>query len=179
MPTPERFEKELDLILDFARTEYKILTIDDRAFQCGMMKTYLWLASLFTATFAALGSALLNKSTGFPFLTSGAPSLIFYFLGGISLLCALSVFCLGVEGLRGRIDITGPGQFKQWGIEAYHAPEEEPLAFRKGLVAFLDDAVSAYAAEVSRVGLRLRKMSWLLLASVAFAVLSLITFCLG
>lgn len=179
MNHPNIYDKDIDLLIDIARTEYKILMVDDRAFQGNMLKTYLWLSTVLIASFIALAHMLFDKNVAFPFLHQGHPWWAFYSTGGLALFFSFIVFCMGINGLRGR-NSKNFGDFKKLFLDmAAASSANDPLAFRTMLLRFLDNTVILQTEETNRTGLRLRKMSYLLLTSIFLGACSIILFAVG
>lgn len=176
MNSPNIYDKDIDLLVDIARTEYKILMVDDRSFQGSMLKTYLWLSTVVIASFIAIDHTLYNKDIAFPFLDQGHPWWAFYLAECLAILLSFIVFCMGINGLRGRNSKIF-GKFKSLFIDMSEASmANDPILFRTKLLKFLDDTVILQTEETNRTGLRLRKMSYLLLSSIFLEVCSVILF---
>lgn len=169
-------EKDLDLLLDVARTEYKICLIDDSTFQANHTKTYLWISTVMLAAFVAIAQSVYTYGIGIMFFRSQPlvwSGWVFMALGFFSALC---VFIIGVDSLRG----TGSAGMKDFKSLFNQMPspldEEKKILFRLTLLRFFDTAVNRQKEEINRIGLRLRKMSWLLLLSVGCACASALSF---
>lgn len=178
MPPENNFDADLSLLLDIARTEYKILFVDDRTYQGGLLKTYLWLSTVMIAAIIALGDAAMGK--GQILFIAGRCGWIFFICWGSSLALSLAVFGLGVDALRGRNGFLTFGNFKQlFEIAEEAARAEDRHSFRIDLLRFLEKTTAIQTAETSRTGLRLRKMSYMLLGSTLGGVLAVTAFTLG
>lgn len=175
----EHFDKDLSLLLDIARTEYKILLVDDRNHQVGMLKTYLWLSTVMAAAMVSAGNTLVRDG-GFLLLPAGRWGPLVSTFGGISLILALVVFALGIYTLRGRKDINVFGDFKHMhGVAQKAQQDNDPFAFRLSTLRFLDATISDQTKETSLTGRRLRKMSWMLLGSALCGALAVAAFVVG
>lgn len=178
MPPENNFDADLSLLLDIARTEYKTLMVDDRAYQSGLLKTYLWLSTVMIAAIIALGDAAMGK--GQVLFITGHCGWFFAICWGSSLFFSLAVFGLGVDTLRGRKNFLTFGNFKQLFENAEEAARaEDEHSFRIDLLRFLEKTAAIQTAETSRTGLRLRKMSYMLLGSTLGGVLAVAAFALG
>ena len=178
MSQESNFDNDLNLLLDIARTEYKTLFVDDRAHQFGLLKTYLWLSTVLIAAIAALGDAAIGKEQ--ILFVTGKCSWGFFICWGVSLTLSLAVFGLGVDSLRGRKNFLVFGNFKQlFEIAEDAGRAKDKHSFRIDLLRFLEKSTSTQTAETSRTGLRLRKMSYLLLGSALGGILAIEAFLLG
>lgn len=157
------YEKDLDLLLDIARTEYRMLSTDDERLQLGYMRTYLALAAFLSAGLPFIG---------FP-LTSGGPEVVPFLLWGASCLLAGSAFLYGVRLLRGDGAPLCFGKFQQMlGIVERASLAGDDRLFRYSLLRFLDRAVTERTELVNRRGEHLRRLSRLLSASALTAFLA-------
>lgn len=105
------YDRDLDVLLDIAKTEYQILSTHDEALQSGLVKTYLWISTVILATLLAVGHTMMQEKA-FLFLFSGHCGPMFYALWGASLIFAGIVFVYGIDALRGRKALSSIGTFK-------------------------------------------------------------------
>ena len=178
MSLETNFNNDLNLLLDVARAEYKILLVDDRAHQAGLLKTYLWLSTVLIAAIVALGDAAIGS--GQILFFTGKCSWGFFLCWGASLVLALVVFGLGVDSLRGRKNVLVFGDYKQLFEAAEGAARAgDKHSFRIDLLRFLDKTTAIQTRETSRTGLKLRSMSYLLLGAALGGILAVMAFLLA
>lgn len=173
------YDRDLDVLLDIAKTEYQILSTHDEALQSGLVKTYLWISTVILAALLAVGHTMMQERA-FLFLFSGHCGPMFYALWGASLIFAGIVFVYGIDALRGRKALSSIGNFKNMyeiGEQAFQKGNEQ--GFRSAALRFLDRAVTERNHIINRKGRHLRIMSWLLLSSSLSAVLSVVAFAWG
>lgn len=179
MPPENNFDADLNLLLDIARTEYKTLMVDDRSYQDGLLKTYLWLSTVMLAAIIAIGGSAIGEKK-ILFLSPGNCDRLFLVLWGGSLILSLAVFVLGIDTLRWRNHVKTFGNFREiFDIAKRAAEEGKKQDFKISLLRFLEETTTSQTAETSRRGLRLRKMSYMLLGSTLSGFLAVVAFALG
>lgn len=169
----EQYTKDLDLLIKLGYDEYKHISIDCLKVQFSHLRTYLWLASvIFGAQFVFFRHFFLYESVNIPIFLMVSNTLAFYVFSVLALFCSLAVFCLGIYAMCGKEATPWPLDLLELSREAYKDIEEHKL--RSVIIRQLHNAIVSQLKAVDRLGSFLRKMSWGLLASIAFSVFAIL-----
>lgn len=174
----ERYVKDLETVLDLAKNEFRTESLDVPNHQTGLLKTYLWLSTVLLAGEIGITNTLLEGKTVIPWIVAGAASPAFYVYAFIAISFAFAVFCLGIDGLRARVDVPAVKSFTQLADFA-DTDGNNKCILQKQLIKFFNQSLTDQIAENNRIGLLLRKMSRLLLASTGCFVFTVWLFVVG
>ena len=169
------YVKHLDKLLDFSWDEYKQVTFERHRIQHAILRNYLWLA---TAIFSAecVGFSQIFDGVVWFGLPLNANS-VFNVFAFLSVACAFVTMALGINTMRGR-DVAMP--YYGWNavhfsVEAWKEAngELDKPTVHLELLKHLDKAISHNRESTMRKALRLRCMSFGLLASLGFGLCAL------
>ena len=174
-PTPEeiRFEKDVDLMLDIARAEYKARTIDDAVRQDALARTYLWLSTAILAAIGAGTGSIIETGKLLGFFIDDS-SCTFHTLWFFSFLCAFFVLLMGIHSLHGKgMDVVG--NFRDRFEKAQMACAKHNFYHtRLSILNLMDETITDRIKETTRRGKILQKMSSLLLLASGSGIMAVI-----
>ncbi|MDY0258478.1 MAG: hypothetical protein RBR41_02280 [Desulfovibrio sp.] len=186
-PTPEaqkiafntKYSTTLDAVLRSALDDYNQTTYTIKRFQHSTIKSYLWIATVvFAAELAFFADIASTKQLiAFIDLTVDVQSKVFKFFSCLSLILSLVVFLLGVDTMRGRGKGVGPTVFpwtKIGDLAFDDCDEFYTDSCRITLIRDIQEAITQHVAESNSIGVKLRCMSWGVLASVGTALVTLL-----
>lgn len=163
LPEPE-VVKNLDVILETARQEYRLFIQDRWTTQNSKLYTYLWLSVTILTAGASLFSLMWPKA-------HDAPALILLAVAGA---CSFAAFLIAVDTLRGRAN-TGrmlPGDYEKIMDLAY----TDSVRLREEIISVLVGSVNVFIPATHFIGLRMRLLSRLNTAGAAATCASCILF---
>lgn len=175
-----RYRDDLKFLVDKAHAEY--MTYESYTFpnQHGLIKTYLWIASvLFTAEMTLFFKLTENNyalvETFYQNQNPVPPTPFFYFYFA-SLCCAIGTFLFAIDTLRGREEKIIP--FKNYEQDQLKAFEENyengKTKLYDELIRGLEEALIQRTQICTSTGLKLRKMSKLLACGVINCIISIL-----
>lgn len=139
--------KNLDVILETARQEYKVFIQDRWATQNAKLYTYLWLSVTILTAVISLFNLMWPR-------VHNIPGLFLLALAGV---CSFSSFILAIDAMRGRA-MTGrmlPSDYDKIFDLAY----TDSALLRKEIISVLVGSVLAAIPERNSIGLRMRVLS--------------------
>lgn len=176
------YGKALENILRAAQEDYKQITYERRARQQFILRTYLWLSTLILGVQIPIFSHVKISSVGFkvvPWDIQITP--FFYFWAAVAIFASLASFVLGVDTMRGRGETLVPYQpYKKLLDLAYKSASNTPEnsssdkeAWCIEMIKSLTAAINNERLQASKVGKKLRGISYAILISVLFTMLAL------
>ena len=175
-----RYREDLKFLADKAHAEYMLFESYTLPNQNGLIKTYLWIASvLFTVEMTLLLKLTENNyallKTFYQNQNLYPPTLFYYFYFA-SLCCAVGTFLFAIDTLRGRDLKENPFRdFKSDLVTAFEDTyENNQVELYVQSIERLDDALSQRMEMCSIKGRKLRKMSKLLVYGFINCLISII-----
>ncbi|KAF1076288.1 hypothetical protein MKHDV_01309 [Halodesulfovibrio sp. MK-HDV] len=177
--TRRQYRDDLKFLVELGNSEYLLYETDMLDHQHNLIKTYLWVASIiFTAQTSFYLSIIKDD---FKLLTTFTPMKIdsistpYYLLLILSLYCAVCVFLFAVDTLRGRNTLEVPYKnFETEMVNAYDdAFENDSFELYQKLLTQLETSINQRSTLANCNGLKLRKMSQLLLTSAVTGLFSI------
>lgn len=180
--TDEEYLKKLEVILKAAQDEYKQITYDRRQIQHGLLKNYIWLSTILFSTQTAILLYALDTRTTFVL----EPGIVFLFFIILAIVLSAGTFAFGVDTIRGRGEVKFPYITTFWQMWEYAYRERYDLGrpdngkailpheLHTFMIDELQKAIFENRKTAGDVGKKLRRLSWLLLASIGSTVLALI-----
>lgn len=157
------------MLIKYAYDEYKNVTIDRQRIQFGYLRNYLWLA---TVLIGAQGTLFFKY-----FESNGATQPFWAFLvilisGTVAIFSSLAAFILGVDTLRGRKNTILPfGDFLQLGDMSHAmASTLNTTQLRSCVLSRLNEAISVHVERAHGIGIKLRRMSVLIIMSTCVTI---------
>lgn len=176
VPGTTRYQQQVDLLIHHASEDYRYLTRDLQSFQTGHLRAYLWLSTVLIAFNVSLYLRLLDTNNPIPILT-GTPSVCFYVSAAVALLILLVVFLLGIDTMRGRSKVVPPfGNYDDRRKAFWKEKEGDNEATLSQVLVTFQKAIDTQKAECNRRAEKLQRMSYLLLTSAGFTILSVLFF---
>ena len=171
------YRRDLETLLKYAYDEYRHIGLERQRSQLTYIRHYLWFAALLIGSGAPLFWFLKDPIQHVKWL-SFEPGVLFYIACFFSIGIALSVLALGIDSLRGRDMTHLPfGKFMDHAQTAYECALDgscRPTVLTSAL-ASIDYANGEHIQKIHRVGLKLRWMSRLLLASLGCGVIAVLS----
>jgi hypothetical protein len=171
----DKYREAMIFLTKTAYDEYKQVCVELPRFQMSLLKTYLWLSSLVLTVEAGVCYKAMTGDIkwGETVCTAGT---WFFAFAAAALVVSMTAFVLGVDTLRGRRRFNRNlplGDFTDLATEAYDmASKPRSTTLYSSMIAALNREINRQAAITSRLGLKLRRMSQLILISVVFAMLA-------
>lgn len=175
------YRNALDSIQKAAMDEFNGITYTLKNFQYSTIKTYLWISTVVFAAelafYADIASSSGSNLTAFIHLNVDIQTNIFKAFSVVSLLLSLGVFVLGVDTMRGRGATYRPcSSWEKLADMAFQDCDENyKSSHHIELIHGINVAIAHHLEASSKIGVKLRIMSWGILASVTFAILTLLT----
>lgn len=175
-----RLQNYLGNLAKNAFDEYKIISVDIPSRQAGYLKTYLWLASVLIAAELSFYSNILSQNFPRIDFLYRFPNLAFYIAAATSLGCAVIVFAFGVDTLRGRKQHSiALGDLMQVVELAKGSAISNDNSYYVPVIRAYNDAISHQATACHQIGVKLRRMSRLILLSLLLAICSILAVSTG
>lgn len=169
------YKEFLATLLKAAQDEYKVVTYDRRTMQHAILRNYLWLSTImFSVECTGIYQVVGNTGVPWPMY----PSALFWILAGLSVTSSLACFCYGIDTMRGRGTVAFPYQVPFESLmDMAHQEASRTLPYGRLYLAMIRDlekGINQNRATATKVGKKLRYISWGLLLSLASAVLAVL-----
>ncbi len=171
-----KYRADLETIVSLAHDEYHYVTHILPKYQSNYLRTYLWLASLILAS--QLGIYLKVMEHGFVCdMLSKQPTPGFYAWAFLSLAASFSAFVLGTDTLRGRDFVQKPfknfNDLAQLSYEAAFNARSQTLY--ASVINSLNNSINHQTEQGNSRGKKLRCMSYIILLSVFFTLMAILS----
>lgn len=173
----DAYTSSLEIVLKAAQEDYKQITFDRRRIQHSILRNYLWLA---TAIFSAECTFFFNLTGNEPILPWPISiGMFFYTFAGFALSASLATFAFGIDSMRGRAPVFMPYEYTyEHLMDMAHKEASNDTTTGSLMVCMirtLESAINHHREIAVKTGKRLRWLSRLLLGSIFFALLAVIS----
>ncbi len=177
--TEEQYLEKLEVLLKAAQDEYKQITYDRRAVQHGILKNYMWLSTVLFGTQTAI---LFTVKAGDAAFLALVPTFWFLFLIALAIVISCATFIFAVDTLRGRGEVRFPylatfDYYRQYVHREFTGagrPDNgQPIAFHELYGLMINDlqyAIEGNRKTAGEIGIKLRRMAWLMIGSIAATI---------
>lgn len=171
------YTANLDLVLKAAQEDYEQITFKRHAIQHGILRNYLWLATVVYAVDIYLFSNVSGHASLIPWKV--APNSLFYLFMALAMLSSCAVFMIGVYAMQNRKGVSFPyyERYEKFISLAWQegACKIEAGTLRLEMIRLLAAAIAHQQMTANLKGKILRALCWLLLFSTGSSILALLS----